>query len=89
VLLGAERRQRGTVRGRSWGFWRRELLAAPPPPQPLRRTDHSERLAAEARLAFAANVARGEAGVDLAEAALQIAAEDDAIGGPRAPLSLF
>ena len=45
------------------------------------RTDYAHELAAAARHAFAINVARGEAGVRLAEAALQIAAEDDAIGG--------
>lgn len=51
-------------------------------PPPI-RLDFSEQLAAEARLAFARNVARGEAGINLAEAALQVAAEDDAIGGGR------
>lgn len=44
-----------------------------------RRTDFSDDLAREARAAFAANVAGGEAAVDLAAAALQVAAEDDAI----------
>jgi hypothetical protein len=32
-----------------------------------------------ARRAFAQNVARGESGINLAEAALQVAAEDDAL----------
>lgn len=34
----------------------------------------------EARVAFARNIARGEPGMNLAEAALQVAAEDDALG---------
>lgn len=50
------------------------------PSHPTPRIDFSEQLAFEARLAFARNIARGEAGVNLAEAALQVAAEDDAIG---------
>ena len=37
-------------------------------------------MAYDARLAFARNLSRGESCVDLALAALQIAAEDDAIG---------
>jgi hypothetical protein len=45
-----------------------------------RRLDFSQQLAFEARAAFACNIARGEAGMNLAEAALQVAAEDDAIG---------
>jgi hypothetical protein len=45
------------------------------------RTDYSRELAAAARHGFAVNIARGESGVRLAEAALLISAEDDAIGG--------
>ena len=53
-----------------------------PPTHTLRtndRLDFSDQLAFAARAALAANVARGEAGVDLAAAALQVAAEDDAV----------
>ena len=39
----------------------------------------SEVHAWRARRAFAENVARGESGINLAEAALQVAAEDDAL----------
>jgi hypothetical protein len=42
--------------------------------------DNSSELAAEARYAFAAGLAVGEAGMQLAKQALLIAAEDDAIG---------
>ena len=45
-----------------------------------RRVDNSAELAAEARYAFAAGLAVGEAGLQLARQALLIAAEDDAIG---------
>jgi hypothetical protein len=45
-----------------------------------RRLDNSAELAAEARYAFAAGLAKGEAGLQLARQALLIAAEDDAIG---------
>lgn len=45
-----------------------------------RRLDNSTELAAEARYAFAAGLAKGEAGLQLARQALLIAAEDDAIG---------
>ncbi|CAL8467605.1 g7143 [Coccomyxa elongata] len=44
-----------------------------------RRVDMSEIFAWQARRAFVINVARGESGINLAEAALQVAAEDDAI----------
>lgn len=44
------------------------------------RVDNSAELAAEARYAFAAGLAVGEAGLCLARQALLIAAEDDAIG---------
>ncbi len=44
------------------------------------RVDNSAELAAEARYAFAAGLAVGEAGLQLARQALLIAAEDDAIG---------
>lgn len=44
------------------------------------RLDNSSELAAEARYAFAAGLAVGEAGMQLARQALLIAAEDDAIG---------
>lgn len=44
------------------------------------RVDNSAELAAEARYAFAAGLAVGEAGMQLARQALLIAAEDDAIG---------
>jgi hypothetical protein len=44
------------------------------------RLDNSAELAAEARYAFAAGLAKGEAGLQLARQALLIAAEDDAIG---------
>ena len=45
----------------------------------LCRIDHSEVHAFEARRAFSNNIAQGEAALNVAEAALQIAAEDDAI----------
>lgn len=45
-----------------------------------RRVDDSELHAFQARLAFAQQLSRGEGGMRLAEAALQVAAEDDAIG---------
>ena len=45
----------------------------------LRRIDFSELHAFEARRAFVQNIARGESAISVAEAALQIAAEDDAI----------
>ncbi|GAB4816397.1 hypothetical protein N2152v2_003443 [Parachlorella kessleri] len=45
----------------------------------LRTVDFSEVHAYEARMAFLRNISRGEAAVDLADAALQIAAEDDAL----------
>lgn len=47
------------------------------------RTDFSVQLASNARVAFAENISRGEAGMHVAAAALQIAAEDDAIGVKR------
>ena len=67
---------------------RRLALSLPPAkpctsgcPKPRRRrVDFSEAHAWEARQAFLANVAAGEAALDLADAALQIAAEDDALG---------
>lgn len=40
-----------------------------------------------ARWRFAHNIAQGEAGMRLAEAALLVAAEDDAIGGLKLCLS--
>lgn len=46
----------------------------------LCRVDNSAELAAEARHNFAAGLAAGEAGMQLAKQALLIAAEDDAIG---------
>jgi hypothetical protein len=39
----------------------------------------SEADAYSARMAFVRNIARGESGIDLAQAAFQIAAEDDAL----------
>lgn len=44
-----------------------------------RRNDFSSNHAWEARQAFLSAIAKGEAGIDLAEAALHIAAEDDAL----------
>ncbi|KAF8062088.1 pho-4 [Scenedesmus sp. PABB004] len=44
-----------------------------------RRTDFSEELAAQARVGFAACLAAGEARLQLARAALLVAAEDDAV----------
>ena len=41
--------------------------------------DEGAVLAAKLRAAFLANIARGEAGIDVAEAALLISAEDDAL----------
>jgi hypothetical protein len=38
-------------------------------------------------MAFLENIARGEAAMDLADAALQIAAEDDALGADGMPSS--
>lgn len=46
---------------------------------PLPRADFSDLHAFEARQAFVKNIASGEAGINLAEAALAIAAEDDAL----------
>jgi hypothetical protein len=43
------------------------------------RLDDSEEHALQSRAAFLATLSRGESGVDLAEAALHIAAEDDAL----------
>ena len=48
-----------------------------------RRVDFSETHAYQARAALVENLRRGEGGVDLADAALQIAAEDDALGALR------
>lgn len=45
-----------------------------------RREDMSEQHAREARMAFLQCLSRGEGALDLAEAALQVAAEDDALG---------
>lgn len=46
---------------------------------PLPRADFSDLHAFEARQAFVKNIASGEAGINLADAALAIAAEDDAL----------
>ena len=46
---------------------------------PACRADFSEIHSYEARLAFVNNIAHGEAGINLADAAFQIAAEDDAL----------
>ncbi len=43
------------------------------------RVDHSEVHAFDARRAFLLNISQGESALSVAEAALQIAAEDDAI----------
>ena len=43
------------------------------------RADFSEVHSFEARQAFVRNIAHGEAGINLADAAFQIAAEDDAL----------
>lgn len=45
----------------------------------LSRADFSDLHAFEARQAFVKNIASGEAGINLADAALAIAAEDDAL----------
>jgi hypothetical protein len=57
----------------------------------LCRLDNSSELASEARYAFAAGLAVGEAGMQLARQALLIAAEDDAIGAqhPTAVLAVL
>ena len=62
-------------------------ITPPPNTNPLitrhHRVDYSAVHAHAARQALLRNLARGEAAVDLADAALQIAAEDDALGGWR------
>ena len=56
---------------------------------PCRRVDYSLQHAYQARHAFLRSIEAGEAAIDLAAAALHIAAEDDALGGcccSQAPL---
>jgi hypothetical protein len=84
AAVGRGMRLHAHVGGSHGGPPSAQAARSPSPPHPTlgprRRLDFAEQLAFDARVAFARNLARGEAGMHLAEAALQVAAEDDAIG---------